>query len=167
MFYDKILEILANNLNTHNVNFLLQYNNNADIDWKEIKRFTDIENVQVYCLNKNKDKKFFDEIDPNLNVICLGETFRNFADTAAAALNMDLVIATDSGVLNLAGALGVKTLMPLNFDYEYRWYNTESGRTVWYDNVKTFVNECQDDWEATLEKLVAEVKRDMNEMHNK
>lgn len=138
-----------------------------DIDWKEIKRFTDVENVQVYCLNKHKDKKFFDEIDPNLNVICLGETFKSFADTAAAALNMDLVIATDSGVLNLAGALGVKTLMPLNFDYEYRWYNTESGRTVWYDNVKTFVNECQDDWEATLEKLVAEVKRDMNEMHNK
>ena len=138
-----------------------------DIDWKEIKRFADIENVQVYCLNKHKNKEFFEQIDPNINVICLGETFNNFADTAAAALNMDLVISTDSGILNLAGALGIRTLMPLNFDYEYRWFNTESGRTVWYDNVKTFVNECQDEWEPTLEKLVEEVKRCVAEKYNK
>lgn len=127
-----------------------------DVDWKFLEEFQKIENVELYCLNADHSPEFFKKINPDM--ICLGGTFQNFADTAAAIENMDLVISTDNVILNLAGALGKKTIALLNYDYEYRWYNAESGHVVWYDNVVSLVNDVQNEWEPSVHKAVKLVK---------
>ena len=60
-----------------------------------------IKNIDYYSfsLDDNSDER----------VISLGKTFENFTDTACALKNMDIIISTDNVILNLAGALGVKT----------------------------------------------------------
>jgi hypothetical protein len=42
-------------------------------------------------------------------------------DTAAETSNLDLVVACDSAVANLAGALGVPVWIPLPFAPDWRW----------------------------------------------
>lgn len=129
-----------------------------DVDWAFLNKFAEIENVQLYCFNAEKSPNFFEELNPNLHIVCLGNTFKNFADTAAAMKNMDLMVSTDNVILNLAGALGIKTIALLNFDYEYRWYNAESGRVVWYENVTSIVNDTQNNWEPSVLKAVSLIR---------
>lgn len=129
-----------------------------DIDWVHLREFAQIENVQLYCLNKNINEKYLKELIPEHDIVALGGTFQNFADTAAAMLNMDYIVSTDSGILNLAGALGLDTLGLFNFDYEYRWYKAETGSIGWYSKVKTIVNDFQNVWEPTIDKAVEHIK---------
>lgn len=135
-----------------------------DINWKFLEKFSNIENIQLYCINKNIGQDFFKNLNPNINIVCLGNSFKTFADTAAAIQNMDMMISTDNAILNLTGALGKKSIALLNFDYEYRWYNAESGRVVWYDNMISIVNERQNDWEPTVDKAIQEVLKYMQEL---
>ena len=127
-----------------------------DLDWNYIKEFASIPNVQLYCLKKDKKREDFKDIlPPNKEIICLGETWENFADTAAAMKAMNLIITTDSVILNLAGALGVKTFALFNTHREYRWYGTEEGRNVWYGSVTPFQAKMQFAWDEVIERVKA------------
>lgn len=133
-----------------------------DIDWKYVRTLSDIENVQLYCLKKDLSEENFKAIDENINIICLGDKLRSFADTAAAMKGMDLIISTDNVILNLAGALGLQTLGLYNFQREYRWYGVEEGKMVWYDSVKPLQAKAQNEWEELIIRVSEEVKKRIN-----
>ena len=67
---------------------------------------------------------------------------------------MDLIITTDNVILNLAGALGVKTIALFNKETNYRWYKTEGENVGWYESVKPLQNEIQNDWNEVFSKLL-------------
>lgn len=138
-----------------------------DIAWEKIRIFAEIPDVQVYCFNKEISQSQMDKMAPGANVICLGHSFHSFADTAAGLMNMDYVVSTDNCIMNLSASLGLETLGLLNFDYEYRWYNAESGSVPWYATLKTIVNEVQNEWDPTIQKAVEEIKRIMAERYYK
>jgi ADP-heptose:LPS heptosyltransferase len=82
------------------------------------------------------------------------ENFKDFYDTACAIKNMDLVISTDNVILNLAGALGVKTIGLFNKYTNYRWYKLKGNDTGWYKSVRPIRAKVQDDWEQVFEDLL-------------
>ena len=55
------------------------------------------------------------------DVIHFGEELKDFSDTAALATNMDLVIAVDTSVAHLAGALAKPVWILLPFIPDWRW----------------------------------------------
>ena len=88
----------------------------------------------------------------------LGKIFKDFSDTAGAIENCDLIITTDSSVLNLAGALGKKTFCLFNKYTEWRWYNLDAGDTGWYKSVKPFHAKKVNDFKPEIEKICEEIK---------
>jgi hypothetical protein len=60
-----------------------------------------------------------------------------FMDTAAIMHNVDLVVACDSAVAHLAGALGVPVWMPLPMWCDWRWMLGRSD-TPWYPTMRLF-----------------------------
>ena len=82
-----------------------------------------------------------------------GHTFSDFTDTACAVKNMDLIISTDNVILNLAGALGVKTIGLFNKQTNYRWFKTTGSNVGWYSSVYPLQNKMQDDWSESLMQL--------------
>ena len=106
----------------------------------------DIPNIKLYDLQKNSG-----EYD---GVIPLGNVFGNFTDSACAVKNMDLIITTDNVILNLAGALGVKTIALFNKETNYRWYKTKGENVGWYESVKPLQNAIQNDWSEVFSKLL-------------
>jgi hypothetical protein len=88
-----------------------------------------------------------------LNVIDLGaRTGAEMADTAALMMNLDLVIAVDTAVVHLAGAMGRPAWVALPFAADWRWLR-EGERTLWYPTVRLFRQTVRGDWDGVFGRL--------------
>lgn len=120
--------------------------NDRNLDIEKLKFLTGNKNLQIYSLQKENNKNIE-------GIIPLGNTFNDFTDSACAVKNMDLIISTDNVILNLAGALGVKTIGLFNKETNYRWFKTDKNDTGWYKSVKPLQNKLQNDWTETIMEL--------------
>jgi tetratricopeptide (TPR) repeat protein len=81
----------------------------------------------------------------------------DFAETAAAVANMDLVITIDSAVAHLAGALGKRTWLMLLPAPDWRWADThtQDGQEFsnWYPSVQLFRQADATGWEPVVAQL--------------
>jgi len=68
-----------------------------------------------------------------------------FMDTAAVLKSLDLVIACDSAVGHLAGAIGVETWLALPQSCDWRWL-TEREDSPWYPRHRLFRQEERGEW---------------------
>ena len=77
----------------------------------------------------------------------------DFIDTAAVLVNCDLLISADSGVVHLAGALGVPTWVALRKIPEWRW-GLDGDRTPWYRSLRLFRQTCHGSWDSVITSMV-------------
>jgi tetratricopeptide (TPR) repeat protein len=83
----------------------------------------------------------------------------DFADTAALAANLDLVISVDTAVAHLAGALGKPVWLLDRFDHCWRWLGGRRD-SPWYLTMRIYRQPAPGDWET----VVAEAARDLREL---
>jgi Flp pilus assembly protein TadD len=95
-------------------------------------------------------------LPPGAPVLDLMAEVADFADTAALVTNLDLVIAVDTAVAHLAGALGKSVWMLDRFDPDWRWM-TGRRDSPWYPTMRIYRQPAPGDWESVL----AEVARDL------
>ena len=88
----------------------------------------------------------------------LGQGFRDFADTAGAVAALDLVIAVDTAVAHLAGALAKPVWTLLSGATDWRWL-TDRDDSPWYPTMRLFRQKTADDWPG----VVAAVARALRE----
>jgi hypothetical protein len=76
----------------------------------------------------------------------------DYADTAALIANLDLVIAADTSVAHLAGALAkpVWTLLP--FHPDWRWMLDRSD-SPWYPTMRLFRQPRHGDWQTPIRQI--------------
>jgi ADP-heptose:LPS heptosyltransferase len=82
----------------------------------------------------------------------------DFEDTAALIMNLDLVIAVDTAVAHLAGALGkpVWLLLPANSDW--RWLEERSD-SPWYPGMRLFRQEVLGEWAGVVGEVMQALQR--------
>jgi len=89
-----------------------------------------------------------------LGVFDPSEDLEDFADTAAIIANLDLVIAVDSAVAHLAGALGVETWLLNRAPSEWRW-GWKPSTSFWYPGFR-IINQAEiGDWSGALGAVAA------------
>ena len=81
-----------------------------------------------------------------------GAELNDFSDTAALCSLMDVVVAVDTSVAHLAGALGVKTLLLLPHLPDWRWLLDRSD-SPWYPSMQLLRQSQAGDWEPVLQQL--------------
>jgi tetratricopeptide (TPR) repeat protein len=74
---------------------------------------------------------------------------RDFADTAALASQLDLVISVDTSVAHLAAAIGRPTFVLLPFAPDWRWL-LDRGDSPWYPAARLFRQPALGDWDSLL-----------------
>lgn len=115
--------------------------------------------VQLFSLQKEvraSDRPVLEQLKDK--VVDLEPLLTNFAETAAAASAMDLVITVDTAVAHMAGALGKPTWILLPHILDWRWlYERED--TPWYPTVRLFRQHRSRDWESVLNRLPRELER--------
>src|SRR5271165_2479540 len=76
----------------------------------------------------------------------------DFADTAALVANLDLVIAVDTAVAHLAGALGRPVWLLNRFDTCWRWLLGRDD-SPWYPGLRQYRHDGKSDWEHVMQRV--------------
>jgi tetratricopeptide (TPR) repeat protein len=87
-----------------------------------------------------------------------GGPFRDFAETAAAIAGLDAVIAVDTAVAHLAGAMGKPLFLLLPYGADFRWLR-ERPDSPWYPSARLFRQHAFNDWGRAVEALRQELTR--------
>ena len=115
--------------------------------------------VEVYSFQVDDLTNQMDRVPEDAELIRLGKTFKNWEDTACAMKCMDLIVTTDNGVMNLAGALGVKTFALFNKITEWRWFQVEGKDIAWYKSIRPFQTPTSKAWEVPVFQIIEEVRK--------
>jgi tetratricopeptide (TPR) repeat protein len=81
---------------------------------------------------------------------------KSFADTAAIVANLDVVVAVDSAVAHLAGALGKPVWILLAARNDWRWLKGRQD-TPWYPQARLFRQKTSGDWREVMDRVRAEL----------
>lgn len=118
----------------------------------------DIPDVKLISLQKGHG---LDQLAASgLQVADLGEAYAegDFADTAAIIANLDLVIACDTSVAHLAGALGKPVWIALAKANDWRWL-TERSDSPWYASARLYRQAMRDDWAAPVAAMARDLAK--------
>ena len=86
------------------------------------------------------------------NLLDVSDRLTDWADTAALIAGLDLVIAVDTAVAHLAGALGKPVWMLNRFDSCWRWFLNRDD-TPWYPTMRLFRQTRRGDWAGVIERV--------------
>ncbi len=82
---------------------------------------------------------------------------KDWADTAAIVSQLDLVISVDTGVVHLAGALGVPAWVLLCYAPDWRWL-LEHADSPWYPAARLFRQPRPKDWASVMAEAAAALR---------
>lgn len=92
------------------------------------------------------------ELRPALALLDVSGELTDFAQTAAAVEQLDLVISVDTAVAHLAGALGKPVWLLNRWDTDWRWL-LEREDSPWYPSLRQFRQPAPGDWNSAIQNL--------------
>ncbi|WP_432808935.1 tetratricopeptide repeat protein [Pantanalinema sp. GBBB05] len=111
----------------------------------------DLPDIQFYSLQKGEAEAELRN-RPELPVQDLSPHLQDFADTAAAIAQLDLIITIDTSVAHLAGALGKPVWLLLSFAPDWRWM-IDREDSPWYPTMRLFRQTAPGDWAGVFDRL--------------
>jgi ADP-heptose:LPS heptosyltransferase len=115
-------------------------------------------NVEFVTLQKELGPGEAATLRLHSNVTAVGEELTDFADTAALISLLDLVVAVDTSVVHLAGAIGRPFWLLVPFAPDFRWL-LDREDSPWYPTARLFRQPRINDWESVLERVRGELER--------
>ncbi|MGO9742445.1 MAG: tetratricopeptide repeat protein [Roseiarcus sp.] len=115
-----------------------------------------IASPRLISLQKGFGREQIGAAAAELGVETLGDDFDGgpdaFVDTAAAMMSLDLVVACDTSVAHLAGALHRPVWIALKFDAEWRWMRDRDD-SPWYPSARLFRQTRAGDWDELFARM--------------
>lgn len=103
-----------------------------------------------------KDVRAGDEDYMRHTKINRGE-IENVEVLASVIADQDLIITVDTLTANLAGAMGIPTIVLVPYACDWRW-GFEGEKTPWYPSVRVFRQGEDRRWEPVIERVVEKLK---------
>jgi tetratricopeptide (TPR) repeat protein len=91
-------------------------------------------------------------------IVSYGEELTDFAETAAIVDQLDLVIAVDTSVVHLAGAMAKPVWILLPYNADWRWFLDRSD-SPWYPTARLFRQDRTQSWTS----VIADVRSALDE----
>jgi tetratricopeptide (TPR) repeat protein/glycosyltransferase involved in cell wall biosynthesis len=127
--------------------------NQRSCSLSDFLRFLDVPGIAFYSLQKNLSPSDRTLLNQRL-VPDLSPHLSDFADTASAISQLDLVISVDTAVAHLAGALGKPVWVLLSFSPDWRWL-LQREDNPWYPTARLFRQSQPESWQELFEDVQA------------
>lgn len=96
------------------------------------------------------------ELKDELNILNGSAQDEDFAETAALATHLDLILTTDTAIAHMGGAMGLNVWLLLAHHADWRWME-KTEHTPWYPTLCLFRQRAPGDWKAVTERVGAEI----------
>jgi len=116
-----------------------------------------VNGVTFYSLQKGESV----QPSPDFNLIDHTSELNDFADTAAFMRNLDLVIAADTAVAHVAGAIGRPVWVLIPYAPDWRWLMNRQD-SPWYPTMRLFRQKSPGDWAEVIERVASALVSDMS-----
>lgn len=127
------------------------------IDARLFAPLADVEGVSFYSLQKGEAAAQAQALAGVLPISDLAPDLNDFADTAAALQNLDLLISVDTSVAHLAGAVGTPVWTLISRTPDWRWM-LDRDDTPWYPTMRLFRQEVAGDWSTAIQRVVVDLR---------
>jgi len=125
-----------------------------------LAQLSKLPNVSLFSLQKKDGASDVLTLSSDFKIHVFDDSFDEangpFVDTAAVMANLDLIIAIDSAVAHLAGAMGKEVWLLLPYSADWRWL-AEQSTSPWYPTMKIFKQPKPFDWESVASKVCFEL----------
>src|SRR5947208_9229154 len=123
---------------------------------REFASLTDIAGVRLISLQKGRGVEEIETVGFGERIETLGDDFDAgggaFRDSAAAMMNLDLIVTPDNAIAHLAGALGRPTFVALMHVPEWRWL-LDRDDSPWYPATRLFRQSRASDWAGVFARI--------------
>ena len=117
-----------------------------------------IDGVTFLSLQKGPASAQAADPPAGMRLVDLSPQLDDFADTAAAISQLDLVITTCTSVAHLAGALGKPVWILLSYVADWIWLLGHKD-SPWYPTARLFRQPAPDAWSPIIEHVTSELRR--------
>jgi hypothetical protein len=123
------------------------------LDPRQLDRLWDVAGISWFSLQVG-DWSDRPALPEGVNLVDLSPWLADFAETAAAVCHLDLVIAVDTAVAHLAGALARPTWVMLPATPDWRWLLGRQD-SPWYPTMRLFRQRKAGDWLGVAREIAA------------
>jgi tetratricopeptide (TPR) repeat protein len=122
---------------------------------ENLRPLASIPGVRLYSLQTGPGLDELQRCSPPLPAIDLRP---DFANTAAAMDELDLIVTVDTSIAHLAGALGRPTFVMLPYEACFRWM-LDRDDTPWYRNMRLFRQSNPGSWSNVVTAVASAVRQ--------
>ncbi|MGI9132733.1 MAG: hypothetical protein ACR2I0_02140, partial [Rhodoferax sp.] len=127
------------------------------VPYAELTALFNRQGVKWYSLQVGPQQQDIPRIG-NAALESLGPDLTDFAETAAAMVNLERIITIDTAVAHLAGALGLPTWLMLPRVSDWRWAATDAqAASAWYPSVQIVRQGAAGGWAEVVEQVGANI----------
>ncbi|HWE02904.1 MAG TPA: tetratricopeptide repeat protein, partial [Tepidisphaeraceae bacterium] len=116
-----------------------------------------VSGVRLYSLQKGPAAAEAIRPPTPMELVNLDPLIKTFEDTGAAIANLDLVIAVDTAVIHLAGAMGRPVWAMLSRNTAHQWM-IDREDTPWYPTMRLIRQAKLGDWPGTIARVCEELR---------
>ena len=131
---------------------------NRSLALTDLAPLAKIRGVSFYSLQKGPAEIELGTPPKGMKITALGGRFADFADTAAAIANLDLVITVDTAVAHLAGALGKPVWNLLSHVPDWRWM-LQREDSPWYPTMRLIRQDAPGDWTTVIADVATSLRK--------
>jgi tetratricopeptide (TPR) repeat protein len=113
-----------------------------------------IPGIRFFSLQKGPPADELKTAPADWGIVDLGPELNDFADTAAALANLDLLITIDTAIAHLGGAMATKTWTLLVHIADWRWMHKRED-SPWYPTMRLFRQPTKGDWDSVIARVGA------------
>jgi hypothetical protein len=126
---------------------------------EKLSRLLTVPNVTFHSLQVAAANHELSQVELARSVMNLEPQLTDFAATASAIQQLDLVISVDTAVAHLGGALGKPVWVLIPFAPDWRWL---LGRehSPWYLTMRLFRQTHRGDWTSVIEKVYVDLQKE-------
>ncbi len=118
--------------------------------------------IKVYSLQVGEDAKDIQKLGlENSQIIDLAPTLSDFSKTASVIKELDIIIASDTSVAHLAGALKKPIWVMLQKIPDWRWLMDRKS-SLWYPSMKLFRQKVKGEWDSVYDDIFKALEKEYN-----
>ena len=152
------------NFDKNNINIGLSWSGNPNfpldeyrsISFENFKEILNIKKVNFFKLSQNVRNKEFLDYHSFSNLFDFSD--KSLFEISEVMKELDLVISSDTSIIHLAGILDIKSILLLNYNSEWRWFEDDK-KTVWYPSVEIIKQKTFNSWDNVFYELKEKIEK--------